>query len=71
MFDFIGSTLERMCDDVTARYGKMPIIFAGGVMSNKIMREKLSGHHDAYFSAAEFSADNAAGIALLCRRALI
>ena len=71
VFDFIGSTLERMCDDVTLKYGKMPIVFAGGVMSNKLMREKLSRHHDAYFSEAEFSADNAAGIALLCRRAFI
>ena len=71
VFDFIGSTLERMCDDITAKYGEMPIVFAGGVMSNKIMREKLSRRHDAYFSEAEFSADNAAGIALLCRKALI
>ena len=71
VFDFIGATLERMCDDVTARYGKLPIIFAGGVMSNKLMRDRLSAGRDAYFSAGEFSADNAAGIALLCRRALI
>lgn len=71
VFDFIGSTLERMCSDVIAKHGKMPIIFAGGVMSNKIMRDKLRARHDAYFSEAEFSADNAAGIALLCRRALI
>lgn len=71
VFDFIGSTLARMCEDITAKYGKMPIVFAGGVMSNKIMREKLSRQGDAYFSEAQFSADNAAGIALLCRRALV
>lgn len=70
VFDFIGSTLGRMCDDVIAKYGEMPIVFAGGVMSNKIMREKLMARHEAYFSEPEFSADNAAGIALLCRRAL-
>ncbi len=68
VFDFIGRTLEKMCKDITASRGDMPTVFAGGVMSNKIMRERLSAACDAHFCAPEFSADNAAGIALLCRR---
>lgn len=68
VFDFIGRTLQKMCMDITASYGSMPTVFAGGVMSNKIMRERLLAVCDAHFSAPEFSADNAAGIALLCRR---
>ena len=69
VFDFIGRTLERMCSDVMAKCGERPVIFAGGVMSNKLMRERLSSRFEAYFSEPQFSADNAAGIALLCRRA--
>ena len=68
VFDFIGRTLQKMCKDITASRGNMPTVFAGGVMSNKIMRERLSAVCDAHFCAPEFSADNAAGIALLCRR---
>lgn len=67
VFDFIGRTLDEMRKQVTDKHGDMPVIFAGGVMSNKIMRERLSAECEAYFSEPQFSADNAAGIALLCR----
>lgn len=68
VFDFIGRSLEQMCKNIIAEHGDMPVVFAGGVMSNMLMRKRLSASFDAYFSVAEFSADNAAGIALLCRR---
>lgn len=70
VFDFIGRTLERVCADVVKKYGEMPVIFAGGVMSNRLMRERLASRFDAYFADGAFSADNAAGIALLARRKL-
>ena len=68
LFDFIGRTLVAMRDSVIERYGDMPIIYAGGVMSNSLMRARLAKGCEAYFSEPQFSADNAAGIALLCRR---
>ena len=68
LFDFIGNTLVAMGESAEERLGKSPVLFAGGVMSNRLMREKLSARFDAYFSEPSFSADNAAGIALLCRR---
>ena len=67
VFDFVGKTIGRMCSDIMEKYGEMPVVFAGGVMSNRLMRDRLSAAFDAYFSEPEFSADNAAGIALLCR----
>ncbi len=67
VFDFIGRTLRRMCDQLIEKYGDMPIIFAGGVMSNRLMRERLSQGREAYFAEPAYSADNAAGIAILCR----
>lgn len=71
VFDFLGKTLEKMCADIMTQHGKMPVVFAGGVMSNKLMRSRLSLSFDAYFSEPEFSADNAAGIALLCKNKAI
>ena len=68
VFDFIRRTLAEMAKQIMNEYGKMPVLFAGGVMSNKYMREKLSEQLDACFSEPAFSADNAAGIALLCKR---
>ena len=67
VFDFVCRTLIAMGEDVQSRLGGTPVLFAGGVMSNKLMRQRLSEKFDAYFSEPEFSADNAAGIALLCR----
>ncbi|MDD5952896.1 MAG: peptidase M22 [Oscillospiraceae bacterium] len=61
----IGVALERSCAQLLKTYGTLPVVFAGGVMSNSILRERLSGKFGAYFAAPEFSTDNAAGIAVL------
>lgn len=70
-FDFIQRTLCEMASQVLQKYGEMPILFAGGVMSNKLMRTAIKERFEAYFAEPEFSADNAAGVALLCRLAFI
>lgn len=67
VFDFIARTLLKMTENLYETYGDVPVLFAGGVMSNSIIKEKLSGKFDAYFAAPEFSSDNAAGVALLTR----
>ncbi len=69
VFDFICRTLLSMGEQVEEKYGAHPVVFAGGVMSNRMMRGRLSARFDASFAEPEFSADNAAGIALLCREA--
>jgi N6-L-threonylcarbamoyladenine synthase len=45
--------------------GKLPVVYAGGVMSNTIIREIIQSRFDSYFAEPEFSCDNAAGIAYL------
>lgn len=67
VFDFICRTLLQMGEQAEEQYGKMPMLFAGGVMSNQWMRGRLAERWDASFAEAEFSSDNAAGICLLCR----
>ena len=68
VFDFICRTLVRMTEQLLETYGEMPVLFAGGVMSNRLMREELGRRFEAYFAEPEFSADNAAGVALICRK---
>ena len=65
VFDFVCRTLLAMTDFMAERYGKTRVLYAGGVMSNNLMRARLSQNAEAYFAAPEFSADNAAGTALL------
>ncbi len=67
-FDFICRTLIEMCSQILGDRRDTPVLFAGGVMSNTYMREAISLVFDAAFSEGAFSADNAAGVALLCRR---
>ena len=71
VFACVRDTLRGMARAAIAKYGEMPIVFAGGVMSNKLMRSTLASEFSAYFAEPEFSADNAAGIALLCREKIM
>ena len=71
VFEFVKNTLAAMARDMEEKYGKTNILFAGGVMSNKLMRQYLSSRFTAYYAEPEFSADNGAGIALLCRAAYL
>lgn len=65
---FIGDTLCEMTRQLDEIDPSLPIVYAGGVMSNRYLQARLSQRHDTYFAHPAFSADNAAGIALLCRR---
>lgn len=61
----IEDTLFKMTINIFEKYGKMPVLFSGGVMSNSIIRNNLTEKLGAYFAQPEFSTDNAAGIAIL------
>lgn len=47
-------------------YGNLPVVYAGGVMSNSLLRRELEAAYNGTFAPPAYSADNAAGIALLC-----
>lgn len=68
VLEFIGETLRRMTEQLDEKYPNLPIVYAGGVMSNRRLQAKLGARADTYFAEPAFSADNAAGIALLCRK---
>ena len=63
--DFAGKTLEKMAEYAVEKYGELPMVFAGGVMSNSIIRKRIQSRFKAVFAKPEFSCDNAAGTALL------
>ena len=66
---FLTETLAAMTCYLRAERGDLPVVFAGGVMSNRIIAHALSQRFDnIFFAEPAFSADNAAGIALMCRR---
>ena len=66
-FDFIADTLCALTENLRSVYPDIPVIYAGGVMSNERIGEQLASLGNVRFAKPEFSSDNAAGIALLCR----
>ena len=61
----ICAAVDGMTAELLKKYGRLPIAFAGGVMSNSIIQERLSKKYGASFAAPAYSCDNAAGIAYL------
>ncbi len=64
--DFIMATLSCMTERVIQAYGKLPLVYAGGVMSNSMICEAFSQRFDGLFASPALSSDNAAGTAILC-----
>lgn len=72
VLDFIAETLARMTAWGREQYPDIPVLFAGGVMSNRRIAKNMTDRFDhVYFSTPALSADNAAGIALLCRARML
>ena len=67
LLTYIADTLSEMVKNIFSEYGELPLVFAGGVMSNSIIREIITSRFQAFFAEPEFSCDNAAGIAVLTK----
>lgn len=61
----VQAALEEMTVRLLREFGAIPIVYAGGVMSNSLLKKALQERFDGCFAPPVFSADNAAGIALL------
>lgn len=64
VISYIAATLDKMTENILKQYGNLPLVFAGGVMSNTIINKKISNKYNALFAEPQFSCDNAAGIAI-------
>ena len=63
--DFIAETIIAMTVHAEDRFGELPLIFAGGVMSDVIIRDSIiSRFPSAGFAEPQYSCDNAAGVAI-------
>ena len=71
VLSFIGETLAQMTAHLDRLYPGLPSVYAGGVMSNRYLQQVLGKRPNTYFAEPQFSADNAAGTALLCRRSFL
>ena len=71
VFEYLGEAILKISNNLLDKYGDMPILYVGGVMSNSIIKSKLRNGVNACFAEPEFSSDNASGIALLARHAYL
>ena len=65
LLSYIADTVSAMTEYALKNYGNLPVVFAGGVMSNVIIKDIVTSRFDCSFAEPEFSCDNAAGIAFL------
>lgn len=61
--EHIYAAIDEMTRRILLKYGDMPAVYAGGVMSNSIISERLKSQ-GGIFAKPQFSSDNAAGIAV-------
>lgn len=63
--DSVGAAVEEMTAAALEKYGNLPVVFAGGVMSDVLIKERLLARFPkADFAQPQFSCDNAAGVAI-------
>ena len=67
VLDYLARAIEAMSRSYINKYGDSPIVYAGGVMSNSLIKSYLEPRFDAHFAEPALSCDNAVGIAFLAR----
>ena len=69
LFDKLGKAVSDMTLQLTDKFGRKPVLFAGGVSSSEYLRKyidhKLGDRINYVFGVPELSGDNAVGVALL------
>ncbi len=65
VIEYCEAVIENMINTLSDKYGKKPLLFSGGVMSNSIIRENIKNKYGAFFAQPQFSSDNACGAAVL------
>ena len=62
----VQAAVSAMTEALFSAYGELPLVYAGGVMSNSLLKTALSERFGGRFAPPVYSADNAAGVAVLC-----
>ena len=64
VLNYIGEGIRYLRDECIMRYGDLPFVYAGGVMSNTLIKKMLT-RENSFFAEPMLSQDNAVGIAYL------
>lgn len=64
VLSYIYASIDAMTERIIDEYGNLPLVYAGGVMSNTLIKTRIQDKYDACFAMPEFSCDNAGGIAV-------
>ena len=67
--EYIRQALSLMTDSLLEKYGALPLVYAGGVMSNTIIKNSFEEKYNASFPPRCRRNRQAAGIAFLCYQA--
>ncbi|MPN32393.1 tRNA N6-adenosine threonylcarbamoyltransferase [bioreactor metagenome] len=62
--DAVGDTLSAMLEAAVPKEDNSPVVFMGGVMASRVLRERFHKDGRAVFALPSLSSDNAAGIAV-------
>lgn len=65
VLEYVKVTIEDMTTRLLQKFGNLPVVYSGGVMSNSIIRNSLKSRFTCDFAEPSFSCDNAAGVAVL------
>ncbi len=71
VFSAVLETVSAMIRKALDEHGRMPVLLAGGVSSNRMISEALSERFGVLCAEPRFSSDNAAGIARLSEMCLL
>ena len=67
----VARTLEKMMLAALKEHPKLPVVFAGGVMSSRVVRGYMQKKHPwVRFVDGKFAADNAIGVSVIAAREL-
>lgn len=61
----VQAAIDGMTQALLRQYPDRPLLYGGGVMSNQLLRRHFETTYGGSFAPPDFSADNAAGVALL------
>ncbi len=62
---YVEATISAMTEKIFEKHGTLPVVYAGGVMSDAIIKDELSRKFTAHFAEPQYSCDNAVGVAVL------
>ena len=62
--------VEKATKSALTQHPGLPVLYAGGVASNSLLRQRAADSHNALFCHPQYAADNAMGVAILAHRSL-